>query len=167
MSRLSKLASLALVLAVLGQVAWAQVPFVNRRTPGLPPTVQLATLDTAASIFIRAHVPPGQPVVEVTPTHDNGSYYGYLLLSAALVPRNMVWWAVPAPALRSTDWWHDVSGGDAAVRRFAAAVHAHYIVFSGEPVPTALAVVRTWRMNDAFALTELASTGERTSRSAA
>ncbi|MBO0727859.1 MAG: hypothetical protein J2P57_01285 [Acidimicrobiaceae bacterium] len=167
MSRLAKLASLALVLGILGQVAWAQVPFVRHRTPGLPPTVQLATLDTVASDFIRRHVPPGEPIIEVTPTHDIAALYYYFRLSAALVPRNAVWWAVPAPAPHVGDWWHDVSGGPSGIRRFAAAVGCNYLAFAGEPIPATLNVSRTWRMNEVFAVVELASTDERTPRSEA
>jgi hypothetical protein len=167
MSRLSKIASLVLVAGVLAQIGLAQEPFVHRRTPGLPPTVPLPTVSTSASDFIRDHVPPGEAIVEVTPTHDNATLYYYFLLSAALVPRNSVWWAVPAPATHVTDWWHDVSAGPDAIRRLALAVHARYVVFAGEEVPQALRVSRISRMNSALAVVELAPARQRTSPSAA
>jgi hypothetical protein len=166
MSRLPKIASLALVLGVLAQVGLAQVPFVRHQTPGLPPSIPLATLATPASALIRAHVPPGEPVVEVTPTHDIPSFYYYYRLSAALVARNAVWWAVPARRTHVTDWWQDVSGGPEVIRRLVTALRARYVVFSGEAVPAALQVARVWRTNSLLAVAELASVGRGTSRSA-
>jgi hypothetical protein len=143
------------MLGVVAQLVWSEAPSAPGRVPGLPPTVALATLDTPPSDFIRAHVPSGQPIVYVTHSHDNANLYYFFRLSTALVPRNAVWWAVPAPATSVTDWWQDVSGGPGAIRRLAARIQARYVSFTGEEVPTGLGTSAVWRLDGGFAVAEL------------
>lgn len=138
------------------QVAWAEIPFLHHDTPGYPPTATLPTLDTPTSDFVRAHVPPGESIVYITPTHNAGDLYYYFRLSTVLVARNRVWWACPAPVTVATDWWHDVSSGSSAVRALAARVHARYVVYAGVDLPANLPVAGVWSMSGGLSVAELA-----------
>lgn len=157
MKRAARLLCLILVAGVAAQVAWAEVPFLHHRSPGLPPTVAASTINTPSTDFIRAHVPAGQSIVYDTGTHNNGDLFSYFLLSTVLVARNRVWWVSPAPMTSTTDWWQDVSPGATAIRGLAARVHARYVVFAGAEMPTNLPVAAVWRMDAGLAVVELAA----------
>lgn len=152
MKRASRLLSLLLVVGVAAQVAWAEIPFIHHRTPANP--TPALTISTASTDFIQAHVPRGQSIIYVTNTATDEE--PYFLLSTALVDRNQVWWAAPAPVTNVTDWWYDVSSGAPAVLALAKRFHARYVVFDKMEVPAALPVTAAWRENGDLAVVELA-----------
>jgi hypothetical protein len=145
---LRSLAASALVLVgVTAQVAWAQADFFKTRLPAAQSDIQLTPVTNPRVEFVRHHVPTGQPIIFLTGSTADTDWFSYFQLSYATAPQNTVWWAVIAPQMQKSEDWQDVSAGPEAVRRLAAAKHAHYLVFSGTKVPVGLPAIETWPMD--------------------
>ncbi len=153
---LRSLAASALVLVgVTAQVVWAQADFFKTRLPAVQSQIQLTPVTSPQVEFVRHHVPTEQPIIFVTGGTADPDWFLYFQLSYATAPQNTVWWAVIEPQLQKSEDWQDVSAGPEAVRRLAAAKHAHYLVFSGTKVPIGLLAIEAWPMDSQFTVVHL------------
>lgn len=159
MKKVATFLSFVLVVGVVLQVAWAEIPFVHHRSPAPLQLPAAATITTPWTDYVQTHVPRGQTILFVTDAQGTASPAPYFLLSTALVDRNQVWWAAPARVTNLTQWWYDVSSGAPAIRALAVRFGARYVVFDNLPMPAGLPVVAVWRQSAGLAVVELAEKG--------